>query len=79
MPSGTTEMTVVIRDLEHRGGVGFPYRIVAEPLGPEFELATGESEVSVPRGGTAAVARDRQAQGIQRPDRPGPWTIRPPA
>ena len=36
VPGGTNEITVVIRDLERRGGVGFPYRIVVEPLIPGF-------------------------------------------
>ena len=35
---------------------------------PDFELLVNESQVSVPRGGTAAVGRDGQAQGLQRPD-----------
>ncbi len=51
VPSGTTELIVVIRDLEHRGGIGFPYRIIAEPLVPDFELAVNEAEASVPLGG----------------------------
>jgi hypothetical protein len=55
VPGGTNEITVVIRDLERRGGVGFPYRIVAEPLVPDFELQVNEAQVSIPRGGTAAV------------------------
>ena len=32
VPGGTNEITLVIRDLENRGGIGFPYRIVVEPL-----------------------------------------------
>ena len=38
IPGGTNEITLVMRDLENRGGIGFPYRIVVEPLFPDFEL-----------------------------------------
>ena len=44
-----------MRDLENRGGIGFPYRIVVEPFYPDFQLQVNESEMSVARGGTAAV------------------------
>ena len=36
IPGGTNEITLVIRDLENRGGIGFPYRIVVEPLCARF-------------------------------------------
>jgi hypothetical protein len=55
VPGGASELTVVIRDLEDRGGVGFPYRLVVTPIVPGFELAVNEPQVSVPRGGTATV------------------------
>ncbi len=55
IPGGTSEITIVMRDLENRGGVGFPYRIVVEPLLPEFQLTPAESEVNVPRGGAAVI------------------------
>ncbi len=67
VPSGTTELIVVIRDLQQRGGVGFPYRIVAEPLGPDFELAANDSEVSVPKGGTATVGGTIKRKGYSGP------------
>ncbi|MHB1559098.1 MAG: hypothetical protein ACYC61_16725, partial [Isosphaeraceae bacterium] len=67
VPSGTTEMIVVIRDLQKRGGVGFPYRIVAEPLGPDFELATNDTEISVPKGGTATVGVTVKRKGYSGP------------
>ena len=63
MPGGTNEITLVLRDLEDRGGVGFAYRIVAEPLLPDFQIVLKESEVSVPRGGTAAVEVTVQRRG----------------
>ncbi len=63
VPGGTNEITLVLRDLEDRGGVGFPYRIVVEPLVPDFQLVLNDSEVSVPRGGTAAVGVTVQRRG----------------
>ena len=30
-----TEITLALRDLEARGGVGFPYRITVEPIDPD--------------------------------------------
>jgi hypothetical protein len=67
VPSGTNEIAVVIRDLERRGGVGFPYRIVAEPITPDFEIAASQTEVSVPRGGTAAVGVTVKRRGYTGP------------
>ena len=79
VPGGTNEITVVIRDLERRGGVGFPYRIVAEPLEPDFEIAAqchrGERAAGRHGGGRS----HRQAQGVQRSDhRRGGWPARRP-
>ena len=83
VPGGTNEITVVIRDLERRGGVGFPYRIVAEPLTPDFELQVNEPQVSVPRGGTSAVGVTIKRKGYSGPinvtvaDPPAGLTVRP--
>jgi hypothetical protein len=67
VPSGLTELTVRIRDLERRGGVGFPYRIVVTPANPGFELALNDSEVSVPKGGTASVGVTIVRKGYNGP------------
>jgi hypothetical protein len=83
IPGGTNEISVVIRDLERRGGVGFPYRIVAEPLNPEFEIAAGTTEVSVPRGNSAAVSVTVKRKGFTGPiavtvdNPPAGLTVRP--
>jgi hypothetical protein len=55
VPEGTNEVALVLRDLEDRGGVGYPYRIVVTPVVPSFELNMNDAQVSIPRGGTAAV------------------------
>jgi hypothetical protein len=83
IPGGTSEITVAIRDLENRGGIGFPYRIVVEPLYPDFQLQVNESEANIPRGGTAAVAVTVQRKGFSGPitvtvaDPPVGLTVRP--
>lgn len=55
VPGGTTEVSLVIRDLEGRGGVGFPYRIVVTPILPGFVLQPDESEINIPKGGVAVL------------------------
>jgi hypothetical protein len=83
IPGGTNEITLVIRDLENRGGIGFPYRIVVEPLFPDFELVANESQVSVPRGGTASIGVTIVRKGFSGPitvtvaDPPAGLTVRP--
>ena len=83
IPGGTTEITLVIRDLENRGGIGFPYRIVVEPLSPDFELLANESQVSVPRGGTASMGVTVLRKGYSGPitvtvaDPPAGLSVRP--
>ena len=42
VPGATTLITLVIRDLENRGGLGFPYRIVVEPHSPDFQLLVND-------------------------------------
>ena len=83
IPGGTNEITLVMRDLENRGGIGFPYRIVVEPLFPDFQLQANDSQVSVPRGGTAAVGVTVRRKGYSGPitvtvaDPPAGLTVRP--
>jgi hypothetical protein len=55
VPAAVTEITLSLRDLEGRGGVGFPYRITVEPVSSGFQLNLADSQISVPKGGTAAV------------------------
>jgi hypothetical protein len=82
VPGGTNEVTLVIRDLENRGGVGFPYRIVVEPLVPDFELLVDDPQISVPRGGVATVGVTIRRKGFSGPitvtvaDPPAGLTVR---
>jgi hypothetical protein len=83
IPGGTNEVTLTIRDLENRGGIGFPYRIVVEPLLPDFELLANESQLSVPRGGTASMGVTVLRKGYSGPitvtvaDPPAGLSVRP--
>lgn len=70
VPAGLTEVTLSLRDLESRGGTGFPYRISVEPIVPSIEVMLNESEVSLPRNGTVAVGVT-----IDRQDYSGPITL----
>jgi len=77
VPAGLAEVTLVLRDLQGRGGVGFPYRIIVRPAAPGFEVRLNEAQASVPRGGTAAVGLTAVRGGEN-----GPITVRladPPA
>jgi hypothetical protein len=56
VPAGQTEITIALRDLDRRGGMGFPYRITVEPVIAGFQLSVAESQFSIPKGGTTAVA-----------------------
>jgi hypothetical protein len=83
VPGGTTEVTLVLRDLEGRGGVGFPYRLVVTPMVPGFELTVNEPQVSVPRGGSVAVGVAVTRKDFNGPinvtiqDPPAGLTVRP--
>ncbi len=55
VPADTTEITLALRDLQNRGGIGYPYRIRVEPSGSGFELSTADAQVSIPKGGVVAI------------------------
>jgi hypothetical protein len=83
VPAGTSEVTLALRDLEGRGGQGFPYRIVVTPLAATFELTLSEPQVSVPRGGHALVGVTVARKGYTGPialtlaDPPSGLSVRP--
>ena len=56
MPEGQSEVKVVVKDLMDRGGVGFTYRLIVQPVAASFQLTTDEDHVPIPRGGTALVS-----------------------
>ena len=67
VPAGLDEITLVLRDLEGRGGIGFPYRLIVEPAAPDFQLRMELAEASIPRGGTVAVEVWAVRQGFDGP------------
>jgi hypothetical protein len=67
VPAGLTEITLALKDLEGRGGVGFPYRLTVEPVEPTFDLSLSEAQVSVPRGGASTVSVAVARQGYNGP------------
>ena len=66
-PAARPKSALVVRDLEGRGGVGFPYRIVVTPIVPGFDLQANEPQVSIPRGGTAVLGVTAARQGYNGP------------
>jgi hypothetical protein len=82
VPAGVSEITLALKDLESRGGVGFPYRIAIEPVVPGFELALNDAQVSIPKGGTAVVGVAVKRKGYDGPialglaDAPAGMTVR---
>jgi hypothetical protein len=74
VPAGQSEITLTMRDLEARGGLGYPYRIRVVPVTPGFDLTLDDLQVSVPRGGTAAIGVSVVRKGYN-----GPITLTVPA
>ncbi len=68
VPADVTDLTVVVRDLQERGGPGYGYRLCIEQAVPGFNLQLGEAELSIPRGGDVQlpVAIER-VQGFNGP------------
>ncbi len=83
VPAEVTEITLVLRDLEKRGGIGYPYRIAVEPVVPGFALSLNDAQASVPRGGSSVVGVTVVRQGYDGPitlsvlDPPPGLTFRP--
>jgi hypothetical protein len=67
VPAGVSEITLAFRDLESRGGTGFAYHIRVLAESAAFELALDDAQVSLPRGGTAAVGVSVVRKGYNGP------------
>lgn len=67
VPAGQTELTLALRDLAARGGVGFPYRVVVTTAVPGFSVSLNEGQASVPRGGSAAIGVTVARKGFTGP------------
>lgn len=83
VPANTQEITLALRDLESRGGVGFPYRILVTPVTPSFDLTLNDSQISIPKGSSALVGVTVVRKGYTGPitlnvvDPPAGLTVRP--
>src|SRR5262249_47186844 len=66
-PAGQAEVTLALRGLGGRGGLGFPYRIRVVPAPASFDLTLDDAQVSIPRGGTAAVGVTVVRKGYNGP------------
>jgi hypothetical protein len=83
VPAGLNEITLAFRDLERRGGTGFAYRIRVVPEPATFDVVLDEPQVSIPRGGTAAVGVTIVRKGYNGPitlkvlDPPAGLVVRP--
>jgi hypothetical protein len=55
MPAGQRAVKLVVKDLMDRGGAGFTYRVVVQPVATAFQLTLNEDHVAIPRGGTALI------------------------
>jgi len=67
VPAEVSEVALVLRDLEKRGGIGFPYRINVAPAPPGFDLNLNEPQASVPKGGAAVVGVSVVRNGYDGP------------
>ncbi len=68
VPAGMAEITLSLRDLRGEGGPGYAYRLSVEPIPPAaFQVASVDDQVSIPRGGTAAVGVEVIRQGYDGP------------
>jgi hypothetical protein len=67
MPSGQDEVTLVVKDLMDRGGVGFTYRLVVTPVEHDFQLSLDDDQVGIPRGGTALIPVTVTRKGYRGP------------
>ena len=82
-PGGTNEVTLLVRDLTRRGGVGFGYRIEVEPIASTFDVVLNEPQLNIPKGGHAILDATIVRKGENGPitlkvlDPPPGLTFRP--
>jgi hypothetical protein len=83
VPANTTQITLALRDLERRGGVGFPYRISVEPVTPSFDVGLSSPQVNLRKGESVVMPVSISRSGYNGPitlnvqDPPAGLTVRP--
>ena len=69
VPAGMSEITLALKDLAGRGGIGYTYRIKVATAPVDFELIVPETQVSIPKGGTATIPLAVTRRGFNGPIR----------
>ncbi|MDX2035104.1 MAG: PPC domain-containing protein [Isosphaeraceae bacterium] len=83
VPADQNQVALVLKDLNGEGGLGFPYRISVEPEPVSFDLALGDPQISIPKGGTVSIPVSVSRLGYNGPitltvaDPPAGLTVRP--
>lgn len=68
VPANVTKVVVALRDLLHRGGENYVYRVVVENLStPRFSLSLDADRVNLPAGATQVLKVQAQREGYNGP------------
>ena len=54
-PAGQYMVTMAIKDISNRGGLGYHYRILVEKSSPEFDIAPATAQLNIPAGQNALL------------------------
>ena len=67
IPDGVNELRVSVEDLLGRGGPGYGYRLAAQRQPPDFMVRLDDTQINIPRGGTASVSLTMDRRGYDGP------------
>lgn len=68
VPAGASAIQIAIRDLNHRGGSDYVYRLRIVPVvHPDFALAVAAERVAIPHDGSAILRLDATRTGYDGP------------
>jgi len=67
VPGGVKQLTLTLKDLTGRGGVGYPYRLVVQPFADRFDLVASATEYSIPRTGHTVILASVTRKGYNGP------------
>ncbi len=69
VPDGVSELELAVQDLLGRGGPAFGYRLVARRQPADFIARLDDTELNIPRGGSASVGVTLDRRGYTGPVR----------
>ena len=69
IPDGVSELRVSVEDLLGRGGPGYGYRLTAQRQPADFMVRLDDTQINIPRGGTASVSFTMDRRGYDGPVR----------